>query len=644
MLAALLLGGMALAACGQQPTGSATPGVVAGEGKPTGAGTPVSGASQAPETHANGHYESLLAADGTLYAGADNGSLYAFDLGSGQMRWRHDTGNPVSLDALGDGTLFAIGGAQGDMVYAVQAASGAALWQRQVGAGMDAGAGLMGLSFADHAVYVTVNGGANSLVVALDAGDGSPRWPYTTPGGFPRPVTIAGGIVYAPVAPNDPNTPWTLTLLSAGDGHTVGSVQLSTSYVSLAPAGVAQGVAYLVTDVGEVDAVEGATGRLLWRTPGPPDAASVTSPAAVVDGAVYVTGRAVVYALDARDGRLRWRTGAGQTVNAFPAPPVVGDGALYYGRDLGTVAALRLRDGAPLWQQHINNSALGLLEGDGRLEVATQLNAVYALDAHDGHLLWTQSSDTFATWDANSPPVVASGGALYVASEKGVVQALRTADGHLLWRQAIAPKAVPPPPVYWAVVQFNPSVSYVEALRAITDLGLTTAVSCTLPGMVWQPVSEKAFYPVLLVVATPAAPLGWMAPLAKIRGVQNVQPNPVYNCPLFDPTPTAANLPAYLPDSAPRTVARLTFAAGTSYDDALGAILNLGLRLADPCYERLPAGAPVAWHPMGQEAAFAQQHSLLVATTALSSTLWQQQARAAPGVTRAEIAPALNCP
>ena len=88
---------------------------------------------------------------------------------------------------------------------------------------------------------------------------------------------------------------------------------------------------------------------------------------------------------------------------------------------------------------------------------------------------------------------------------------------------------------------------------------------------------------------------------------------------------------------------RVTF-AGKSYGAALAALSALGLRLASPCYEALPQGAAVAWSPMGQEASFATDGTLLVETTLYSSTQWQQQVRATAGVVHLDTAPTLNCP
>src|SRR5579875_1293491 len=50
-------------------------------------GTPEPGTNGKPQPALTGHWESLLASDGILYAGSDNGQLYAFDGNTGQVHW-----------------------------------------------------------------------------------------------------------------------------------------------------------------------------------------------------------------------------------------------------------------------------------------------------------------------------------------------------------------------------------------------------------------------------------------------------------------------------------------------------------------------------------------------------------------------------
>jgi hypothetical protein len=87
------------------------------------------------------------------------------------------------------------------------------------------------------------------------------------------------------------------------------------------------------------------------------------------------------------------------------------------------------------------------------------------------------------------------------------------------------------------------------------------------------------------------------------------------------------------------TYAYVSFASGVTYDTALYDVSNLGLRLADPCYEysRLPNHQPQPWHPMGQEVAFKNSHALVVAPAPLISSIrWFDQLHEQPDITAAD--------
>ena len=84
------------------------------------------------------------------------------------------------------------------------------------------------------------------------------------------------------------------------------------------------------------------------------------------------------------------------------------------------------------------------------------------------------------------------------------------------------------------------------------------------------------------------------------------------------------------------TYARVTFAPSVDYDTALYDISNLGLRLANPCYEYslLPKHQPQTWLPMGQEITFHASNVLVVAPAPLvSAVTWRDQLRTLPDVT-----------
>jgi polyvinyl alcohol dehydrogenase (cytochrome) len=82
-------------------------------------------------------------------------------------------------------------------------------------------------------------------------------------------------------------------------------------------------------------ALDPATGKILWQTGDPQNAAVYAAPV-VANGVVYVGSMAVsgdqMYALDAASGKILWRFAAGGSVGTHP---VVADGRVYWGSGFG---------------------------------------------------------------------------------------------------------------------------------------------------------------------------------------------------------------------------------------------------------------------------------------------------------------------
>lgn len=648
-LALLLTCATLVAACGADPNASPN--------KPTLSGTPVNGAYQAASTHPDGHYESLVADGGTLYAGSDNGNVYAFDAASGAMRWHHDTGNSAFVYGVADNVVVALSvGENTSTILALAAPDGHMLWQRPEPPNNAGGEPLV----VNGTLYIPatpVNG--PGTVLALAPTSGAQLWQYTTRDSISGFGGEANGVLY--VSTSDPHSALqTLVALDMATGRLLWSYsppEESSGPISpYAGPVVSGGALYLSIDAaangqvtaGLLIALDAATGRQLWRFSATGDNFA-TSPV-VADGVAYAVGGNSVYAVRSADGRLLWRAPSNAAREGGPQNgviPLVGDGGVYYAAGLGTITALRASDGSQMWQQHINNSVLGMVEESGRLDVATQLNSVYALAANDGHLLWQQPTGIYNTWDPGAPPFIVVGGVVYTGTDHGIVQAIRASDGHELWHYAIAPKAVPPDPVYSAAVTFDPSVPYDTALRELADLSLQPIHLCVWKNWVWQSPDYKANWAQgdtqLAVAASVSSPPGWLLPLGKLPGIHDIQSNPFASCPNMGYNAPPVGAATYLPPGEAGTVVRVRFAAASPYSAALDTITELGFRLGDPCYERQPAGAPVAWHPMGQEQSYAASHALIVVTTEQNSTQWERQARASTGAAGVDVDPTLPC-
>lgn len=212
-------------------------------------------------------------------------------------------------------------------------------------------------------------------------------------------------------------------------------------------------------------------------------------------------------------------------------------------------------------------------------------------------------------------------------------------------------------------VLFDASVSYADALREMTYLGVQPAVFCGYPSAVdagqvikskWLPAGQRDRFQQehhMWVVKTITASPDWLK-LYRLPGFHTASSSQNFGC-----SDGHANAGPPPPQGAPDVLtlnpadnqvikqigiyAHVTFAAGVDYDTALYDVSNLGLRLANPCYERslLPHQHPEQWQPMGQEIAFGNSHGLVVAPVPLvSAVTWRDQVRTLPNVASAETA------
>lgn len=215
------------------------------------------------------------------------------------------------------------------------------------------------------------------------------------------------------------------------------------------------------------------------------------------------------------------------------------------------------------------------------------------------------------------------------------------------------------PFMYPSPVTFAPSISYEQALRIVTDLGLQPALDCGLarltPGAEqvypqWQPMGQKVTFLSdhrLFVTSTYSAPSDWRLRLRATPGVQiGVSQGSICQSVVYGTPPPGIAIP--LTSAQAGTYVRVTFAHPIdTYDAALYTVVNTGLALADFCYEQdtLFKHQELVWHPVGQGISFARTHTLIVTTTKrVTSSLWLEQLRATPGVVAIASPFTTSCP
>jgi outer membrane protein assembly factor BamB len=189
---------------------------------------------------------------------------------------------------------------------------------------------------------------------------------------------------------------------------------------------------FLGTNHGLVLAVEGATGRVVWKRQ---FAGCVAASPAVGDGLVYVgfmdpppcrgTAPSFLAALDTRTGRTLWRFRAG----VVETPPLLAGGRVYFGSWDHHVYALDARTGRLDWSFATGDRVKGgVAFSAGTVFAGSYDGRLFAVDAATGKLRWA----TGGLGGLYATPSVAHG-RVFVGSTDGHVYALATASGRLLW-------------------------------------------------------------------------------------------------------------------------------------------------------------------------------------------------------------------
>lgn len=336
----------------------------------------VSGARWRFET--DGQVRGSPVVDGdTLYAGSNDGTLYAIDRTSGEERWRLETGaRRVHAPVVVDDTVYA---ASDEALYALDASTGTERWRFQ------ARIILTPPVVADGTVFTYANRPGKWRLHALDATDGTFRW----------------------------------TVREDADDID----RLQTNLI------VADGTCYVGTwEVIYSFAID--SGRVRWSRERP----QIVESLAAVDGELLCGGRtgdesANLYALDAIHGTAGWTatTRPGEWVTAVR---VVGDTLLassiephHDGTKTTRLHARSIADGAARWSVVTNRETTTSVPprpaavADGVVFIPGG-HQLYALDADDG----TERARFVADGEIHTSAASADG-AVYVGSDDGSVYA-----------------------------------------------------------------------------------------------------------------------------------------------------------------------------------------------------------------------------
>jgi outer membrane protein assembly factor BamB len=209
---------------------------------------------------------------------------------------------------------------------------------------------------ANGCAYVIVNGGAGGgpRIYALDLATGATLWGPIDLGGDPTAAAYDGGRIFT------------------------------------------------VNQSGVMQALDAATGQILWITP-LPDEWSFDAPPTALNGLVYVQGGgtgAEVYAVNEADGTVKW--GYSDThLDLGTGALVVTNTAVYVAAPFQDVYAFNSQTGAPLWVDLHPGSGIG---GSTASLYQNKLYARYTAQEGGNLILDANTGAELGTFSADAPP------------------------------------------------------------------------------------------------------------------------------------------------------------------------------------------------------------------------------------------------
>ena len=188
---------------------------------------------------------------------------------------------------------------------------------------------------------------------------------------------------------------------------------------------------------GRVAALDARTGRVRWSS----NLSSRSESPPLLDGGVVYFGDegGSVYALRASNGHRLWRYRANGAVKGGPA---LANGVLYFGDYGGTVHAIRQRTGRRVWSSGTSGARLGLGSGTfyatpavafGRVYIGNTDHRMYSFVARTGKLAWARETGAYVYGSPSVANVPGIGPTVYVGSYDGNFTAYNARTGDTRW-------------------------------------------------------------------------------------------------------------------------------------------------------------------------------------------------------------------
>ena len=256
---------------------------------------------------------------------------------------------------------------------------------------------------------------------AVDVKTGELLWPFWARRFIFASPVVADGMLYVA---SDEGRPYNLFALNARTGDVIWQYVTSGSVDRDSDLVVGNGMLYVGSFSGQLEAVNAKTGAFVWSHEFP-----ARPSAAVAGGVVYVSAGYDVYALDANTGATIWDYNTGYSY--FPSTPVVVNNVIYVGSGEYHVLALNAKTGTLIWTAATDGMVSSSpAVANGVVYVASQTSyqsgSVIALKASTGEQIWLTGIG------GASSPIVANG-VVYAGEHGHGVHALDAKTGAPLW-------------------------------------------------------------------------------------------------------------------------------------------------------------------------------------------------------------------
>lgn len=317
------------------------------------------------------------------------------------------------------------------------------IWSRDAGSGTDHRHLMLAPLVNDGRIYAADRKGR---VYAFDAASGKRVWKtdvdaHVTGG-------VGGGEGLLLLGTRDGR----ILALQADDGKVKWRAQVSSEVLSAPRAG--SGVVVVNSDDGNIFGLDASNGHQLWVVDNTIPVLTLrgtSSPALVPGVALCGVASGVLDAIRLRDGALLWQTAVAiprgsseleRMVDVDSQPQVAGDmvyAAAYHGR----VAAIDLRSGQIGWEREVPSYA-GLGVDTTLVFVTDDEGRVWALDRYSGATVWRQ---TKLRYRGVTAPVPFGGQYVVVGDLEGYLHWLDRGDGHFVARVRVDRSGILTPPL-----------------------------------------------------------------------------------------------------------------------------------------------------------------------------------------------------